>query len=206
MSNLWVFGDSFSTPLQHSPFPLSHSYKKWKGYYPPIFSEIIANELGMGLKGYGLGGGDNNSIFSSFIRCISDIKEDDIILIGWTHIHRFRMVDSDGWVSVVGMDGSGVVSEGFKKEMITNRMKYVGVWAGEVEEWISFINFSFPKSKILHWTWDECSEIRSINRFSGLETIREETGGEIDDSHYSERGHLRLSQMVMKKLGGDKMI
>lgn len=206
MSNLWVFGDSFSTPLIHSPFPLAHKYGKWKGYYPPIFSEIIAKELGLRLKGYGFGGSDNYSIFSNFIRQSTNINSEDIVLIGWTHTHRFRMVNPNGWISVVGMEGDDVVSEGFKKEMITNRMKYAGVWASEVEEWISLINFSLPKTKILHWTWDEFSEIRLLHRFSGLETIREETGGEVDDSHYSERGHLWLSQMVLKKLGGDKMI
>lgn len=206
MSNLWVFGDSFSTPLIHSPFPLAHKYGKWKGYYPPIFSEIIAKELGLSIKGYGFGGSDNYSIFSNFIRQSTNINSEDIVLIGWTHTHRFRMVNPNGWISVVGMEGDDVVSEGFKKEMITNRMKYAGVWASEVEEWISLINFSLPKAKILHWTWDEFSEIRLLHRFSGLETIREETGGEVDDSHYSERGHLWLSQMVLKKLGGDKMI
>jgi hypothetical protein len=61
-------------------------------------------------------------------------------------------------------------------------------------EIIDFINNCLSSDiTTIHWTW---STIHHKNSLS----ISTETNGEIDDSHYSEEGHLDLYQKILSQL------
>ena len=98
---VWIFGDSFSAPF--SPLnEWSNNYIKWKGYEPKTFGDIIAEKLGTGIKNIARSGICNDSIHESICENVNDIKDDDIIIIGWSNIRRFRLAGKSGkWETVL---------------------------------------------------------------------------------------------------------
>ena len=98
-NKLWVFGDSFSTPF-HLHFWGANGYIKWKGYEPHIFSHHISKHYGLKIESRSLCGMDNYSIMERVCRELKNIKDGDIVIIGWSSMLRFRMVGKDGnmWI------------------------------------------------------------------------------------------------------------
>ena len=75
-------------------------------------------------------------------------------------------------------------------------------------EHIKLVDKICKNNLIIHWCWDFPQSIQSnvtINLLKNkllslkdFETITEETRGEIVDYHYSEKGHLELSEFILK--------
>ena len=103
-NTIWIFGDSFSTDLMHkSVIGWTIPYIKWKGYAPLTFPKILSDKLNLKVKNFAEGGIGNDTIFESLYNNSHNIQKNDIIIIGWTTIERFRhsMIDSDKWYNVV---------------------------------------------------------------------------------------------------------
>jgi hypothetical protein len=66
----------------------------------------------------------------------------------------------------------------------------------EVNNWIRFINLAFKDNRIVHWTAFKCN-IDALYVIASR--INLETNGEINDGHFSEKGHLELSEKLMSK-------
>lgn len=202
MNNLWTFGDSF-TDRFHEEYEWSNTYIKFKGYVPKTYPEIISEKLGLTLHNHALGGTGNQSIFENFCKVSDKIKEGDVIIFGWSDITRFRVAsDFGGWSNFVT---SGEINwEGIKKissnvidEIFYNRDSRV--YITELNNWIKLINsfLSLKKCEVIHWTVFE----RRFNAhfFMGyeIEQIKDETNGLIDDSHFSEKGHIQISEKLL---------
>ena len=67
----------------------------------------------------------------------------------------------------------------------------------EVNAWIKLINNTLKDNNVIHWT----PFVGNINAtfLKEFELIRDETGGVINDGHFSESGHIELSNVLERK-------
>jgi hypothetical protein len=163
MRNLWTFGCSFTAEYYPIDLPNNKSlyddYKKWKGYLPKVWPTLLSEKLNCDLKNMAWGGESNYGILNRFFDVCNQIKEDDIVIFGWTHCARFvavNMVEENFQQilpSMYNYPGTNL-SEKTIKEILHNRTDKL--WIKEVENWIKFINLYFEKinGNVFHWTSD----------------------------------------------------
>jgi hypothetical protein len=200
MNNLWVFGDSFSTPFSHY-----QQYCDFKGYTPKTYYEIIADNLNLNVKPFGHGGADNHTILDKIIDHIYDIQEGDMVIIGWTDWFRTRVINNSGeWeclnpghVNQPTVDISNYSINSIK-DIILNRdhPKYII----EINNIIKLVKFSLRNNKVIDWCWiDENNVLNCVVKHIGRQkTIKEETKNLIWDFHWGEKGHEVLAEQILK--------
>ena len=207
---LWIFGDSFSTPFDNKIVgQWATEYCNWKGYIPKHFGDIIGNELGVDVKHFGIGGIDNDTIFETILKQVPNIRKGDMVIIGWSNVLRFRLVDSDGKFKTIvpnfiddALKCFDNISKSTIEEIVVNRTHHL--YKGELYTKVEFLNFLFKDMKLIQWTpflWDG---IRILG-FKHINTILMETNGEIEDGHYSEIGHVEISKKFIDMLNDDKL-
>jgi hypothetical protein len=202
MNTLWTFGDSFTSYFHTNDIPWTKQYIKWKGdENPKVFGDFVSEELGMELKNFGIGGCDNYTILSTICEQINNIKEGDIVSVGWSHTQRFRLVDirSQFWLSMnphmINDEGLGFISNNTLLEILDNRNHYL--YKEELDGWINMIDKCLSKNQIIHWTWVDNKEFQQYNK------VVDETNGEVDDQHWSEIGHKQFSEWFIRKLNSN---
>jgi hypothetical protein len=207
MNTLWIFGDSFSaTNNRKNIESWRKDYINWKGYTPLCYGEFISNELNLLHANYAIGGTDNYTIFESIIPHLNKINSNDIIIIGWSHTLRFRIANKMGGFNTIRLAGLDDVFELNKKtpyidlsndtirEMVLSRNS--NLYINEVNNFITILNFCFKNNKIIHWSpfrQDLNGMKTTKSSIPNLETITDETGGVVDDTHFSENAHKLLS-------------
>lgn len=200
MATVWTFGDSLTAEYDEQ-YEWSRNYIKWKGYKPDVYGNIISKKLNLNLINKGVGGSDNYSIFQTFCDVSDKIKNDDIIIFGWSSPVRFRLaMNEKKWqVFLPNYSKNNTNVEGVSvstiEETIINRtsIKFVE----EVNSWIKLIDHTLKDVTHVHWTtFDNRIDAQMI---TGLENIRKETSGLIDDGHFSEKGHIELSELLITK-------
>ena len=196
---LYIFGDSFSAGFSFES-NWTNNYVNWKGYTPKGFDEIISQKLNLELINLADNASDNYSILQKFCDNVKNIKKNDLIIIGWSSPLRFRLVSND-WITILpNYDKFSTkeidktkISESTLIEILLNRddVRY----CNEVNSWIKLLN-NLDKN-IIHWTpFDQRLDCMFLSKF---ETIVTETNGELNDWHFSENGHLQLSDLFINK-------
>jgi len=200
MKRLWTFGDSF-TEGYNEKYEWSKNYIKWKGYTPKVYGEVIADRLDVDLKNIGQGGSDNYTILERVCENVDKIKDDDLIIIGWSSPIRFRLVGEDEtvWHSLIpnfnnNIDSFGkMISQSTLDEIFVNRD--TSPYQHEVIHWIKLLNKTFKTNTIIHWT--HAMHGTNLWNFGQCNRIITETKGEVNDGHYSEIGHIELADALM---------
>jgi hypothetical protein len=189
-------------------------YQTYQDTVPPIYSEIISKEIGHRLMDLSVGGSSNYTIFHTFIKNIYRIKENDIVIFGWTQPIRFRVASKinnffDVLIAVAPqMSHMTDISINVFNQIHVNRSEH-SIYFDELCDYITVINKITSQNKTLHWTWVEPS--KSIDNyekkyyellvpFKKYKTIREETNNKIDDFHYGGVGHSDLAIDLLEKL------
>ena len=196
---LYIFGDSFSAGFSFES-NWTNPYVNWKGYTPKGFGEIISQKLNLELINLADNASDNYSILQKFCDNVKNIKKNDLVIIGWSSPLRFRLVSND-WITILpNYDKFSTkeidktkISESTLIEILLNRddVRY----CNEVNSWIKLLN-NLDKN-IIHWTpFDQRLDCMFLSKF---ETIVTETNGELNDWHFSENGHLQLSDLFISK-------
>lgn len=211
MKTLWTFGDSLTAGYTTED-KWAKDYIDWKGYKPKIFSEIIAEQLGIELMNLGKGGSDNDTIFETFCKNIKKIKENDIVLIGWSSLYRFRFGIEDKWKTIVPnfedikkIDdiNSYSVSNDTIREILVNRSS--PVYLNELNILIFFLEYICKDFKLLNWSSFENGRLNAL--YCGhCERIVTETNNEIVDNHFSEKGNIQLADYIIACLNGETKI
>jgi hypothetical protein len=203
---IWTFGDSFTESFSDNKVDWVKSYCDWKGYIPKVYGEVISDKMDLGLMNLGKGGSDNYSIFQSVCNSVNNIQPNDIIIIGWSSVFRFRLANvSNAWKVVLPAFPKNLmnlesISQTTIDEILANRTH--NLYMEEVNSWMKLLNFTFSNNKIIHWT--PFTPGVSHNYFRNLTTIRRETNGDIDDGHYSETGHIELANELMDMLSQNR--
>jgi hypothetical protein len=210
-NNLWVFGDSLSAKYSNSyTNPWGADYIKWKGYEPKIYGDIIAEKYNLIHINRAMPGSDNYSIFESICKEVDNIAKDDIIIVGWTELARFRLIAGDGlWKRLLlnkkEHKGKRRINESFVHvtndmidELLANRTLNQSL-INEIENWMKLLKKLYG-SNIIFWNWKQDGQLQFLNCVTPAQwpgSIRNETDGEIDDGHYSEEAHKILADLLI---------
>ncbi len=218
MNTLWTFGDSFTDffkPPQNSGNHWRHKYIEWKGYIPKVYGEIISEKLNMDFINKGKGGCDNNHIFEEFCEVSKLIKENDIVIFGWTNQQRIRLATknnkwgffnpekktNNGFFAHIPLSEFDFISESTIQEMLIN--KESTLYLKELNNWIKLINLALKNIKTIHWGWDEKINNTSAIYIKGYETIKTETNGMVDDGHWCEDGHIKFADFLINVINNN---
>lgn len=207
---IWIFGDSFSTPFEKQEIGAwATPYIEWKGYRPKTFGEIIGEELELEVIHLAVGGSDNDTIFETILKHAPSIKKEDIVIIGWSSVERFRVGNLENrFVTIIPNfrlhHTLSFLSESTIDEMLVNRT--LPTYKEELYQRIIFLNWLFRDMKLIQWTPFLYDKIRIYGFTSDtVSTILKETKGEIWDGHYSEPGHRYIADNFLSLLNDDKM-
>lgn len=214
---LICFGDSYTADFKDNLIPTYIEYKKWYGdTFPKSWPILLSEKLNIELLNYGIGGTCNDIIFETFIKKINVLKKNDIVIIGWTFLTRFKWYNDkgDNFVSILSNEHKNRnISKETATEILVNRSNTK--WSEDVElkkeiiiKLSELIGF-----KIYFWSIDsniknELNEIHlCCNQLSvddnililmkklGGKNINEETQGLVEDRHFGESGHIILSEL-----------
>lgn len=209
MAKLWTFGDSF-TESYNPNYDWSKKYIEWKGYKPKVYGEIIAEKLGYKFTNLGLGGSSNQTILETICNNVHKIKPNDLVIIGWSSPIRFRIVNEYGfWRHMIPhtlfeFEKIGNVKVESILDILENR--YHIKYCKEIESWIKLINKSLIECDVIHWKYH--IENVDVHMITDKESIFKETGGLINDGHYSENGQLDVAKELIEifKSGNKKKL
>jgi hypothetical protein len=162
-----------------------------------------------------------------FCKCAEQIKKNDIVMIGWGYVERFRLVDETTNRFIT------IRPNQFKEEHINNISLLNGIdittinsilknrinteWINEIGNWEIIINLlsSFIGFKILYWTFDTSlnnSHYLSTQNFRedliklGAEDITLETNNKLIDDNFGEKGHLIQFNYFYNKMHNDSLL
>jgi hypothetical protein len=187
-------------------------YVEWKGYVPDVYGDIIARNLKLKQFNYAKSGTNNYAIFQTICDSINEIKENDVVIIQWTQVSRFRLVNrfnewEDFYADVTHykekLKKCDDISKSTISEILVNRTN--DKHSEEIVSWEKIINKTLTNNKILFW-----SPFVNISGYGkilkSMETIAIETDGKIPDPHFSEKGQKDLANILLNKLDNKKFI
>lgn len=201
---LFAFGDSFTNGFNDENAIHVKQYISWKGYKPKGYIDFLSEHFSCETHNFAVQGNDNYSILESFCKNLDKIENDDLVIINWSNVDRFRIVNLfDSWVRILpnhlDILNQTDISVKTINQMMVNRMskKYVE----EVLNWSKLINELSKEKKILQWSYVEDFKSKTIKYINPVvEKIVTETNGEVNDTHFSENGNKELSKYILKYL------
>ena len=92
MNTLHLFGDSFTEGHNVDlSYPNYKIWKEWRGgNLPKTWAELLSDKMGMEMNMKAIGGMSNPEIFQSICKESHKFKKDDIAIINWAFMDRFR--------------------------------------------------------------------------------------------------------------------
>jgi hypothetical protein len=205
---IWVFGDSFTQSM--APVPnlkdWRFKYAEYKGYSPKVFSDFLIDEYGYTCHNRGHGGADNYTILDIIINHLDQIKDGDVIVIGWSSIHRTRLANKFGKFTSILPGGDSTfkketakligVSPDTVEEVLVNRLDG-SCYVTELNRIMILLNRTFHNNIIIHWSpFYNFHQGMDVISLPIVQTILQETEGKIQDAHYSENAHKVISEHI----------
>jgi hypothetical protein len=206
MQKLWVFGDSFSTS-----YPMvCPDYIKWKGYEPKMFYELLSDYLNVDYINKAEMGKDNYTIFNAICKETPNIGPEDYIIVGWSSPLRFRLLSYEKvWNTFFPhplrkMKFKHLTDESFEELSI---YRDTPLATQEIQEWMLLLQKTYG-DRIVFWSPFICGIPNILYPFKNLvygsgavlETIYKETKGIVNDTHFSEKGNVKLSEFLITHL------
>jgi hypothetical protein len=209
MRKLWAFGDS-NTEVYNIENVWANDYLKWKGYSPKVYIELLSEHYNCELHNFAKSGTNNYYIFQKFCENVSNFEYGDIIVLQWSEVTRFRLVDdSNEWVdfyfnnshSKNKLSNFNNLNIESIQQVLTNRLK--NRWMDEIYAWENVVNIVLKDKKYIMWS--PFTNAGGYGRWvKSMETISNETNKLIDDPHLSENGQIKLSKLLIDKLDFNK--
>ena len=214
MNKLWIFGDNNSAIFGRTKERRFKYYKEYRNdKFPKSWSELLAKELNLELKNLAIKGQSNYDIFDMFSNCVRDIKKDDIVIIGWSFLERFRLADNftNAFTTIRPNQFSSTdvnltnylngININTIEQILLNRSNTI--WKNEIYIWENLINYISLciGFKVYYWTFDsnlqqkyyiggEFTNLRNHLISIGAEDITSETRGNLKDLHFGEIGQI----------------
>jgi hypothetical protein len=206
---IWIFGDSFSVPFEthiNNKYDWAIDYCNYKKKIPKTFGNVLSDLLKTKVTNLAIPGCDNYSMFHSYIKNVENIKKDDIVIIGWSEVGRFRLANKwNTWASFVPnfdnkLSDMENISNQTILEICTNRLS--DIYIDELKDFIKIMKYSLPNNIIYNWSpfphiRKNVADLENIIAPSGINI---ETNGLIKDGHYGEIAHLNLAMYFYKKI------
>ena len=201
MNKLWTFGDSFTAG--HGCTPEWEYYKKYYKEGDGLWSEYLANELDLELVNLGKNGASNDQIIDLIIINYDKISINDTVIIQKSFPSRFDVpnmnIEGDEWVSIFPRINSDLYSKTLSKEQYETVINFYYHFADNSKYKkrqnlrFSFLINCLIKNGNVVYLWDILKENGKY------ENIHSATNGEIDDWHFSFKGHLHFYKSFLKK-------
>jgi hypothetical protein len=246
MSNLYTFGCSFTEDF--IPFAkkedielntrTKYLYEFCDGEIPESWGEIISKKLNYNFLNYGginanlnkkehlRGGNCNFTIFNNFCELSNKFQENDIVIVEWTFMERFKWVlmDCNQMKSILPNSYPENVDKRTMNDIIVNRSS--NLWIDELFSQMKLMDelSKIKNFKLFYWTIDKriydhkFDEIINNNKFllsdvikknigimdlvfrNGGNTIFFETNNKINDYHFGKIGHEVLGNLFYNYL------
>jgi hypothetical protein len=239
MSNLYTFGCSFTEDF--TPFTkkedielnnrTKYVYEFCNGAIPKSWVDIVAEKMNLKLNNYGAQnavfnkkenlsqGNCNFTIFNNFCELSQKFQENDIVIVEWTFMERFRWANPNQMVSILPNWYPQHVNKNTMDDIVINRSS--NFWINELFSQMKLMDelSKIKNFKLYYWTIDKriyeykFDEINNNNKFllsnilnkgegimdivfkNGGNTIFFETDGQINDYHYGKVGHKILGDL-----------
>lgn len=219
MGTLWTFGDSMTFGHGCNSNCVSDTkieYSKFKKDGDDIWVNHLSRLLNCEIRNLGKNGVSNDYIFDTILDNFDNIKQDDIVIINTTLYGRIEVPIGDSLCNVLSS------YEGAKNIINNSEDK------NELEKIESVINFQY------HFSNHQFYKERHKNRFQFLknrfvndkkirfffmwsledddglyrsfQTIKDHTNGNVDDTHFSFRGHLDFAHYILSMMDNKKLI
>jgi hypothetical protein len=207
MNKLWTFGDSYTENFRYDIW-WCKDYLDWKGYIPKVYGQIISEKLNLELINIGQGGTNNYQIFQNICDNIMNFKKNDIVIISWTQLHRFRIVNKESEWEWFYNDKEHILEKLEKceymskltiEQIILNRYNNKDKYLEEIKSWELIIKKALPNNNLIFWSPFDDDEYGEIIQM--FETIKKETNDTINNPHFSELGQAQLSEILLQRLG-----
>ena len=207
---IWIFGDSFSTSFNHNTVInfWGKEYIDFKGYVPKSFGDIMSDKLGTEVKHFARSGICNDTIYELVCENAPLINKDDIVIIGWTDVTRFRLSGhGNEWFQLMpnfekNFSKLPNISESTLNEIFVNRS--LKLYINEYMKRRNFLNWLFRDNVLIHWT-PFLNQFKFILGYGEISTISFETKKQIKNEHYSELGHQQLSDHFIELIGNKNL-
>jgi len=200
-TNLWTFGCSFTKgdgTLEHD---LYHKQNKTKEDDLP-WTYLLANQLNFTLKNVGEGGISNDTILDNIILNWDNINEGDYVVIGKTWSHRFDFPKRNGsseLKSIVYRGGEEDVKKWFdditKGIYTSTQIECIKTFSVEFATQQAYskrhdLRFNFIRENLIQYKKIKLCHIWDVETlWNSFELIVDATNGEINDYHWSYKGH-----------------
>lgn len=185
MSQLWVFGDSFTAG---NGCLLNEDYTRYKiSNEDLVWPEIIANKLNFKLINLGMGAYSNDKIIDSIIENYNLINSDDLIIIGSTFYNRFDVPNNDGLLTI------SPTNLPTNQELL---LHFVSIMDSDLLKKRHKLRIDFLKQQIIE-KGAKCLVWEVETEWTEYENIKIATEGEIKDLHWSYKGHKDFANYVL---------
>lgn len=185
--------------------------------------------MGCNLINKGKGASGNDFIFHNICKLSHEFKKDDIVIVEWSYMERFRWVDVSGglWEHSSANTTAPNLSNSTALEIVMNRTHRL--YMDDIDDYDNILNtlsisvgfkiyYWTPDAKLLRFKnqnklnkqryldldyirdYDPDSTIFREVKERGGEEIVHETNGEVKDYHFGERGHQILSDMFYEEI------
>lgn len=229
MNNLFTFGCSYTEGF--SPQSISKHYIEYKdfngGEFPKSWPTILSENLNYNLKNYGEGASGNQQIFNEVCKRCDEFNTNDIVIIEWTFVERYRLVLDNKWLKL----GPGKInnpkspiSEECHESIVINRT--LKPYVDELYDYEKIIN-RLSKSvgfKVFYWSIDngvlynipnliqnnhyllndmikdKHDNAFTVTKRNGGYKIVEETEGKIEDYHLGGTGHKVMGDLFYQHI------
>ena len=226
MNTLWIFGDSFSSDFDYKNLHGNHkSYMDiFNIEHIPVWASVLGEKLGYDVKNLAKGGNSNYQIFQDYCDSCHLIQPNDIVIVGWGLIDKFRISQNNKVVNIHPNNTRDYenMSKSTLDEMIKNRQEVyngIDIWAGEINGWERAID-TLSKNKGYHiyfWSTEEdrlmkqedkknylCSESKKslihYLRDLGCLCMSQETNNVVGDSHFGLQGHNKQAEIFYNEI------
>lgn len=196
---IWCFGDSFTEGSNANR--IDSPYSIWRGGPAKCIGYFLGERLKLNWVNFGEGAISNADIFESICLNIPKIQSGDIISIGFSAKHRFRLANTETnrWARFQPNQPLNFlpndISERTINEIMVNRDSQL--YTMELQYWIQLLKYTFKDNRVIIWDWQSGKAGFDGIRF---QTIKDETNGELDDVHWSETGNKQFADWFVNKL------
>ena len=226
MNTLWIFGDSFSSDFDYKNLHGNHkSYMDiFNVEHIRVWASVLGEKLGYDVKNLAKGGNSNYQIFQDYCDSCHLIQPNDIVIVGWGLIDKFRISQNNKVVNIHPNNTRDYenMSKSTLDEMIKNRQEVyngIDIWAGEINGWENGMD-TLSKNKgyqIYFWSTEEdrlmkqedkknylCSESKKslihYLRDLGCLSMSQETNDVVVDSHFGLQGHNKQAEIFYNEI------
>jgi len=124
MGTLWIFGCSYSAEYTHRGV-ITENFQQYKDYrngiLPHVWGKILSNKLGYNYINCADGGVGNDFIFEEVCKNSKNFKKNDILIIQWSYMDRFRWVANNEWLHTNSNTKTPFISQEFCDETLISR-------------------------------------------------------------------------------------